>query len=200
MAVDRIKHTKPASRRTFLDELEPIPYEITEEELAKMDPRMKQILFGIAPVKEEPILEEKPESATRIQVPAPEQPAPEISVIEPEPVQPEKPDITPVLRALADGFAPAPTPHITLIFPAEEEESEIVSLARAAGAYHADLIEGRLWHAARFEKPQAETLRRLNDLLGERQGMITLANGRQVPYGRSLWLPMMFIFTTSRED
>lgn len=47
MVVDRIKHTKPASQRTFLDELEPIPYEITEEELASMDPRMKKILFGI---------------------------------------------------------------------------------------------------------------------------------------------------------
>jgi len=46
MAVDRIRHTKPASQRSFLDELEPIPYEITAEELASMDPRMRRILFG----------------------------------------------------------------------------------------------------------------------------------------------------------
>jgi hypothetical protein len=46
MGVDRIKHTKPASKRTFLDELEPIPYEITVEEIRAMDPDMREILFG----------------------------------------------------------------------------------------------------------------------------------------------------------
>lgn len=50
MSVDRIKHTKPASRRTFLDELEPIPYEITREEIAAMDPRMRKVLFGSSEV------------------------------------------------------------------------------------------------------------------------------------------------------
>ena len=68
MAVDRIKHTKPASERTFLDELEPIPYEITEEELAAMDPRMKRILFGI----------EEPGTADTSQVPAEKDGRPEV--------------------------------------------------------------------------------------------------------------------------
>lgn len=202
MAVDRIKHTKPASRRTFLDELEPIPYEITEEEMARMDPRMKQILFGIAPAKEEPVEEE--EEKPRRQVVKPVEPvvAPETAAETlPTPAaQPEAPDLTPLIRALADDFLPAPTPHITVIFPAEMEEAEIVQLAREAGQYRAADIAGRLWHAARFERPQAESLRRLNDLLGEREGMITLANGRQVPYGRSLWLPLMFIFTAGRQE
>jgi len=56
MGVDRIRHTKPASKRTFLDELEPIPYEITWEEMAEMSPRMREVLFG------SPDLPPKPDS------------------------------------------------------------------------------------------------------------------------------------------
>jgi hypothetical protein len=58
MAVDKIKHTKPASKRTFLDELEPIPYEVTEEEIKAMDPRMREILFGYSELPEDESTEE----------------------------------------------------------------------------------------------------------------------------------------------
>lgn len=63
MGVDRIKHNKPASKRTFLDELEPIPYEITEEEIRQMDPHMREVLFGYRDLpQEEERLEDGDES------------------------------------------------------------------------------------------------------------------------------------------
>lgn len=200
MAVDRIKYTKPASKRTFLDELEPIPYEITEEELASMDPRMKRILFGIEEPAEEP-------ARTETQAPKPEveEAVPEKAVAESdpqssltfEPAQPAGKEID--YSGLVD-FPPAPNPHITVVFPVEDGEEELESLARAAEDHREEGIEGRRWHSVRFSPSRADRLEKINQLVGTRADVVTLVNGKRVPFGRNLWLPLMYIFTAGMHE
>lgn len=193
MAVDKIKHNKPASRRTFLDELEPIPYTITPGEIAAMTPRMQEILFGIKPVDKK----EKPYSPPPIpeDVEEPELHLEEdaVSVETPAPETEEEFDY---LRLAT--FADAPSPHITLIFPAEEEEKDLVDTVRSLADYKGERIEGRLWHAARFFRNDSEKLKRINEYLQNREGIFTLMNGKRTRLGRSLYLPLMYIFSAGK--
>lgn len=197
MAVDRIKYTKPASKRTFLDELEPIPYEITEEELASMDPRMKRILFGI----EEPVTEaiaDTKETTVTAEEPQQKETPPKSesqSIRSIEPQQPEEIDYS----GLVD-FPPAPNPHITVVFPVGEGEEVLESLAREADDHNEAEIDGRRWHAVRFSPHQADRLEKINQLVGTRAEVITLVNGKRLPFGRNLWLPLMYIFTAGMHE
>ena len=198
MVIDRIKHTKPASERTFLDELEPIPYEITEEELAKMDPRMRKILFGYEEGGAEAEGTEAPEEETPPQSEAAKEEVAKAEEAEsPEPVEeePEPFDPTPV----AD-FPPAEGRTITLIFAAGEGDEEAEALARAAAEHREAELEGRRWHAVRYAAAGAGELKQLNELLGEREDVVVLVDGKRPPYGRSLWLPLMYIFTAASEE
>jgi hypothetical protein len=210
MAVDRIKHTKPASRRTFLDELEPIPYEISEEELARMDPRMREILFGI---KEDDSVAEDISAAEpdeEIAGDDTEELTEDTEIIEEDVSPPEEPEEKEeqVSETEEDTFdyyklAEFPDdvhPSVTLIFHAENSEEEIINLAKSGSAYRAETVGDRTWHAARFGRAEAEPLRALNALLGDRQDMLVMFNGRRVPFGRSLWLPMMYIFTSAEKE
>jgi len=204
MAIDRIKHTKPASERTFLDELEPIPYEITEEELAKMDPRMRKILFGYeegGAEAEEPEAteEETPPQAEAAKAKREREVAKAEDAEPPVPVEeePEPFDPTPV----AD-FPPAEGSTITLIFAAGEGggDDEAEALARAAAEHREAELGGRRWHAVRYAAAGAGELKRLNELLGEREDVVVLVDGKRPPFGRSLWLPLMYIFTAAGEE
>ena len=210
MAVDRIKHTKPASKRTFLDELEPIPYEITDEEIAAMDPRMRKILFGIDDsdddvdvIEEEPEVtdedldavapaaipeEEKTKKAAEAKKAEPDKEEPAIEE-EPEPFDPL------TLFDLPD----APGPHVTLIFPADESESAILKIAKTVHNFDTQEAEGTAWHCARFTNDHSEELKEITDLLADRE-TVALFNGKRVPYGRGLWLPLMYIFTAGKVD
>jgi hypothetical protein len=187
MAVDRIKHTKPASERTFLDELEPIPYEITEEELAVMDPRMKRILFGI----------EEPSGPSPTQSPAARGETPDVLqitriTIEEKHVERFDP------RSIAD-FAPVEGFNLTIIFPAAGGDERAEELARSAPEHVEVEKEGRRWHAARFRKEHALELKALDEALDpKRDDVSVLVNGKLAPYGRSLWLRMMYIFTAGK--
>ena len=224
MAVDRIKHTKPASQRTFLDELEPIPYEISEEELAAMDPRMKKILFGIDDAADyeddwdepddaevevsaadlldegedaqaEAAVRDEPEQL-RIEEPAaPEEPPDEEPA--PPPEEPEEERFDP--RAVAE-FPPREDHHIALVFQEREGYEDAVVAARDAAEHVEKEIEGTTWHAARFGRAEAEALKQLNDLLGDRDDVHVLVDGVRAPFGRSLWLPMMYIFASNKEE
>ncbi|HUX08349.1 MAG TPA: hypothetical protein VMX35_13670 [Acidobacteriota bacterium] len=193
MAVDRIKHTKPASQRTFLDELEPIPYEITEEELASLDPQMKKVLFGIEEQEEpeERHPEETPAEAMADESVAEEQPA------EPAP-EPEQQEVFDP-ATIAD-FPPHEGHSITVIFPQLEGFEEAESAAGSVAENRVEEIGGRLWFAARYGADEAIELKRLNELLGQRDDVVVLVDGKRPPYGRTLWLPLMYIFTASAED
>ena len=202
MAIDRIKHNKPASERTFLDELEPIPYEITEEELARMDPRMRKILFGHEESGAEAEEPEAPEEDTPPQAEAAKgegEAAKTEGAEPPVPVEeePEPFDPTPV----AD-FPPAEWSTITLIFAAGEGggDDEAEALARAAAEHREAELGGRRWHAVRYAAAGAGELKRLNELLGERDDVVVLVDGKRPPFGRSLWLPLMYIFTAAGEE
>ena len=209
MAVDRIKQTKPASRRTFLDELEPSPYEITEEEIAAMDPRMRKILFGIDySDDDDDILEEEPQVTDEdLDAAAPpaiheEEKAKKVATKTPEPkkeepaIEPEPEPFDPVnLFALPD----APGPHVTLVFPADESEMEILEIASSVRNFDTQEAEGKTWHCARFLPEHAEELKKITDLLSKRES-VALFNGKRVPYGRSLWLPLMYIFTAGKVE
>lgn len=201
MAVDRIKYTKPASKRTFLDELEPIPYEITEEELASMDPRMKRILFGIAEPAAEPAREagaeahETPAAAEEQEKTTDESESQSALTFEPEQAAEKEIDYSALVN-----FPPAPNPHIAVVFPVEDGEDELEGLARAAEDHNEMEIDGRRWHAVRFLPPQSDRLEKINQLVGTRADVITLVNGKRVPFGRNLWLPLMYIFTAGMHE
>lgn len=199
MAVDRIKHTKPASQRTFLDELEPIPYEITEEELASMDPRMKKILFGIeeSAVESEgveAVEEESPEDKDEPQV---QEPIPlEVAAEQPEPPPAEEFD-----PATIADFPPKEGFNITVIFPALDGDDKAEELARAAPEHIESEQKGRRWHAARFSRAHAVELKALDETLDvNREDITVLVNGKKPPYGRSLWLKMMYLFTAGVKE
>ena len=193
MAVDKIKHTKPASQRTFLDELEPIPYTISDEEIAAMDPRMQEVLFGIKPVEKEdkpytppPIPQEVEEPEAEEVVAAPEPKADEV----------EKEERFDYLSL--GQFGEAEKPHITLIFPAEEGEKELLEIVRSIEANRTQEVEGRLWHAVRFNRHDVEKLKRVNEFLGNRPDVYTLVNGKRTPYARTMDLVMMYIFSAGK--
>ena len=227
MAVDRIKHTKPASQRTFLDELEPIPYEISEEELAAMDPRMKKILFGIdqaadyeddldepddadVEVSAADLLEEGEDSQVDAVVRKETDAQPEQLLIEKSAAPEEQPAAKPALaeepeeaefdpRSVAE-FPAREGHHIALVFQEREGYEAAVLAARDAVEHIEKEIEGAVWHAARFGRAEAEALKRLNDLLGDRDDVYVLVDGVRAPFGRSLWLPMMYVFTSGKDE
>jgi hypothetical protein len=193
VAVDRIKHTKPASQRTFLDELEPIPYEITEEELASMDPKMKKVLFGI----EE---EEAPAEAEAVE-PTPVEKAESADAAR-QPTEEEKSESEPEQQAVFDpatlaDFSPRVGHTITVIFPQLEGFEEAEKAATAVAEHRITEVAGRRWFAARFGAAEAVALKKLNELLGEREDVVVLVDGKRPPYGRTLWLPLMYIFTAN---
>ena len=200
MAVDRIKHTKPASERTFLDELEPIPYEITEEELASMDPKMKKILFGIEEPPERPEIVEAEETGETVEEPAA---AAEVQAREqPETQEAAREETEQEFdpRIVAD-FPPTDRFTITLVFPVGAGEEKADELARGAPEYKEVVIGGRRWHAARFYREQATRLKALDENLDvKREDVYVLVNGKRAPFGRALWLKMMYIFTAGVQD
>jgi hypothetical protein len=191
VAVDRIKHTKPASQRTFLDELEPIPYEITEEELASMDPKMKKVLFGIEE-RDESIAEKADEVSApeTAELAAEAEESPEAAPAEPR----EEPREIFDPATVAD-FPPREGHTITVIFPPREGFEEAENAARAAAEHRETEVAGRLWFAARFGASEAVGLKQLNEQLGGREDVTVLVDGKRPPFGRTLWLPLMYIFT-----
>ena len=53
---------------------------------------------------------------------------------------------------------------------------------------------GGVVHHAAFDAGSARTLRDLFDLVGRRPGTEVTVDGKQVPYGHELWLPLFWIF------
>jgi hypothetical protein len=91
MVVDRIKHTKPPAKRSFMDELEPIPYTISPSEIAALPPRIREILFGSQDIAE--ALGNKPSAVEVVNEPLADLPFvafPHINLLVPEDATNEK--------------------------------------------------------------------------------------------------------------
>ena len=99
---------------------------------------------------------------------------------------------------LAGDFTEMANPNVTLIFPAENDEIDIIELAQQADDYKREEVEGRAWHICRFGKKNPDILRKLNRDLGLREEMVVLFNGKKTAFARTLWLPLMYIFGTSK--
>ena len=202
MAIDRIRHNKPVSKRSFLDELEPIPYEITQEEIKKMDPRMRAILFGIEEVEEDAdedvqeLLDRIDEQQyEEIDIPDPEKQATSEAVEQTEeeiedPVEvAAKQDIMDII-----DLPEQPGPHITLVVRSHENLPALDDFYKNILAYSQYDFEGVHWLALRFGKDQAEELREINNILSN-EDVQYMYNGKRVPFGKSLWSPLMNVFT-----
>jgi hypothetical protein len=75
-----------------------------------------------------------------------------------------------------------------------ENYPRALEIARRSPVYR-ELKEGdRLRHRAEFESTDARTLRDLYAIVGELPSTDVLVDGKNVPYGRELWLPLFWIF------
>jgi hypothetical protein len=75
-----------------------------------------------------------------------------------------------------------------------ENYPRALEIARLSPVYR-ELREGdRLRHRAEFDSHGARTLRDLYAIVGELPSTDVLVDGRSVPYGRELWLPLFWIF------
>lgn len=97
-------------------------------------------------------------------------------------------------------FPPAEGYNITVIFTAGEEDAAASELARSTDDHTEVEQGGKRWIAARFGLDQADKLKRLNELLGKREEVIVLVDGKRVPFARTLWLPLSYIFTSSEQQ
>ncbi len=91
-------------------------------------------------------------------------------------------------------------PHITFIMAAEDMSDEVAELMTGSRLHREDTIEGKTWHAARFTSADAAELQELNELIGMNEDVITLVNGNKAAFARSMWAPMMYIFSAGKQE
>ena len=72
--------------------------------------------------------------------------------------------------------------------------AKAVDLARVSPAYGEEDRRGGRVHHAEFDPGGARTLRDLFDLVGRQAGTEVRVDGKNVPYGHELWLPLFWIF------
>jgi hypothetical protein len=116
------------------------------------------------------------------------------------PVVPKvEPDISHLSDEMADVLYPGRRPRpfrMGVEFDRFEGEagSRAIELARSAPLHREREEAGTVVHRAEFGVDEAERLRALFQLVGERPGTEVLFDGRKVPYARELWLPLFWIF------
>ncbi|MGE5357771.1 MAG: hypothetical protein ACM3NQ_02050 [Bacteroidales bacterium] len=84
---------------------------------------------------------------------------------------------------------------ITLVFPPFEgaDYPRALEMARASAEYRETGAGPSLRHRARFWARDASRLRRLWDIVGRLDATEVLVDDRAVPYGRELWLPLVWL-------
>ncbi len=84
---------------------------------------------------------------------------------------------------------------ITLVFPAFEgpDYRRALDLARASAEYREVGNGSAFRHRARFYARDASRLRQLWDIVGRLDASEVLVDDRPVPYGRELWLPLVWL-------
>jgi hypothetical protein len=84
---------------------------------------------------------------------------------------------------------------ITLVFPPFEgpDYERALEMARASAEYRETGDGAGRRHRARFWARDASRLRRLWDIVGRFDATEVLVDDRAVPYGRELWLPLVWL-------
>ena len=73
-----------------------------------------------------------------------------------------------------------------------------LTLARQSPVYEESGQAGNARHRAAFDAAAADLLMELVDLVGRRSGTEILVDGKNVPYGREIWLPLFRVFAIPR--
>jgi len=100
---------------------------------------------------------------------------------------------------LADILQPspqAPVFRITVVFGAKASPNyeRAVAVARRSPAYKEEGSGDSLRHSATFSPAEVDDLFELFDLVGGWDDTEVLVNNRNLPYGTSLWLPLMWFY------
>lgn len=84
---------------------------------------------------------------------------------------------------------------VTLVFPRFDgpDYERALEMARASAEYRETGSGGTLRHRARFWARDASRLRQLWDIVGRMDEAEVLIDDRAVPYGRELWLPLIWM-------
>ncbi len=108
-------------------------------------------------------------------------------------------DISHLSDEMADLLYPGRRPRplrVGVVFDVfgGENYPRALEIARRSPVYR-EVREGeKLRHRAEFESGDARTLRDLYAIVGELPSTDVLVDGKNVPYGRELWLPLFWIF------
>jgi hypothetical protein len=108
-------------------------------------------------------------------------------------------DISHLSDEMADILYPGRRPRpfrMGLAFPQFEGEGyeRALALARLSPVYREEGPEGERVHHAAFDAGEAHRLRDLFTVVREVPGTEVRVDGKRVPYGHELWLPLFWIF------
>ncbi len=100
-----------------------------------------------------------------------------------------------MVQLLYPGRRPRPL-RVGVVFDSFGGENfpRALEIARRSPVYREERQGSRVRHRAEFESGDARTLRDLYAIVGELPSTDVLVDGKKVPYGRELWLPLFWIF------
>ncbi len=95
-------------------------------------------------------------------------------------------------------FYPKEKREVFVVIRFREENSEdfrrALSWARAWEKYWTEGEGKWRWHYLRFEKPQVKELKDFFDIVQNVEEMEVLIEGKRIPFGRDLWLPLLWFY------
>jgi len=111
-----------------------------------------------------------------------------------QPTEEELASIDPDLYEALFGARPRPF-SITLVFPALDEPQfgRAIELARASAEFRETGSGANHRYRARFWSSDASRLHDLFEIVGPSDATEVLVDDRPVPYGRELWLPLVWL-------
>ncbi len=115
----------------------------------------------------------------------------------------EEEDISHLSDEMADVLYPRRRPRpfrMGVVFEsfAGKDCERALSLALQSPVYEESDEAGSTKHRAAFDAASAGLLMELVDLVGRRPGTEILVDGKNVPYGREIWLPLFRVFAIPR--
>lgn len=111
----------------------------------------------------------------------------------------EEKDISHLSEEMADLLYPGwrrRAFRMGIVFEAFEgpEYPRAVEIARRSAEYREETRAEGLVHQAAFEAADARALRDLFELVRGRPGTEVLVDGKRLPYGHEIWLPLFWFF------